>query len=335
MKLHGKYLKYYFVLLAILIIVAMLNLRLGSVWISWDDFRMILSGREANTSLYTIVWEYRFPKLLVAAAAGSGLGLAGLLMQTMFRNPIVGPYVLGLSSGSGLAVALLIMTGIAVFPKLNSAYAISAAAIGGSSAVLLLNLALYKKVKRTEVLLIAGLMIGAFSGAVLSILSVFAPAEKLQRYFFWTMGNLTVTQPLYLWMIGIGVGTIYFLAFTKVKYLNLLLLGDDYVVSSGVNLKRLHLFVIILTGILTGLITAVTGPLAFTGLIIPHITRMIFRTEMLQYLIPGVFLTGSGFMILTDIVAQLPGSTMVLPVNSITALLGAPLVVHLLLRNLR
>ncbi len=326
---------HYTVLILMLILISGLNLRIGSVWIPWDMFLRILSGDEVSASLHAIVWQYRFPKLIVAFAAGSGLGLAGLLMQTMFRNPIVGPYVLGLSSGSGLAVALVIMLGLSVLPGLQSVYGISMAAVAGSVAVLSFNLFLFRFLRRTEVLLIAGLMIGAFSGAILSILSVYVPAEKLQRYFFWTMGNLSVAQPVFLWILGLGIPLFFLLTAGRIKYLNLLLLGDDYVRSAGVDLNRLHLFIILISGIITGLITAVTGPLAFVGLIIPHITRMVFKTQLLQYLIPGVFLIGGIFMVATDLAAQLPGHTGILPVNSITALIGAPLVVHLLIRNLK
>ncbi len=330
-----SYFKLFLGLVLVLILVSLINLRTGSVWIPWHDFTRVISGQLSDSGYHTIVWQYRMPKLLVAAMAGAGLGLAGLLLQTMFRNPIVGPYVLGISSGSGLAVALVMMSGLAYFSGIHSAYILSLAAIAGSFLVLAFNLFLFEQLRKTEILLIAGLMIGAFSGAVLSILSVYAPAEQLQRYFFWTMGNLTVSRPVFLWILGLGVPLLFIISASKIKYLNLLLLGDDYVRASGVRLDRLRWFIILISGILTGLITAVTGPLAFVGLIIPHITRMIFRTQMLQYLIPGVFLTGATFMIAADVISQLPGRAGVLPVNSITALLGAPLVIHLLLRNSR
>ncbi len=321
-------------LLFFIIFISIVNLRLGSVWIPRENFwALFFSTNNVQPHFETILFSYRIPKLITAFLAGASLGLSGLLMQSLFRNPIVGPYILGLSGGSGLAVALVVMGGLAGLNIFHSDFIISLAAIVGSALVLLLDLLLFIKLKRTEILLIAGLMIGAFSSAVLSLLSFFAPARELQQYFFWTMGNLGNTSTLELWGLGITLIVIFFLSIGKSKFLNLMLLGDDYFKASGYSLLHMRLFIIITSGILTGFVTSITGPLVFVGLIVPHLARMIFKTEMHQYLIPAVILIGGGFMISTDIISQLPGQQGVLPINSITALIGAPLVIHLLIRN--
>jgi len=192
---------------------------------------------------------------------------------------------------------------------------------------------LFKRLRRPEILLVAGLMIGAFSGALLSILVFYMPAAQLQKYTFWTTGNLGNTTTAQWLTMAVAVTAAYILAARQIKYLNLKLLGDGYLQAAGASPRRLHLFIILVSGIVTGIITAVTGPLAFTGLIVPHLARLIFRTQMHQYLIPAVFLTGGIFMLAVDLISQLPGKPGVLPVNSITALIGAPLVIHLLLKT--
>jgi len=325
----------FFILILLTLFLALADLRWGSVYMSWKEF-FYVSLRPHEESLgHVILWEYRIPKMLTAIFAGSGLALAGLLLQSLFRNPIVGPYVLGISSGAGLAVALLLALGAPAGLSEGNPYAVSVAAMAGAVAVLAFDLLLFKKLKKPEILLIAGLMVGAFSGAALSILAFGMPAASLQRYFFWTTGNLGNLSITELILLGSGVALAYMAAATRIKYLNLMLMGDEYLQAAGVNPSRLHAGIILLTGLLTGLITAFTGPLAFTGLIVPHLSRLILGSRSHQHLIPGVLITGAAFMLAVDLLSRLPGRPDVLPVNSITALIGAPLVIHLLIKNTR
>ncbi len=325
-----------FIFLAIVFLLSVfLNLRMGSVWIENQTFWQILTRNLQGSTEYLLLWQYRLPKLLVAIGVGAGLGLAGLLMQTLFRNPIVGPYVLGLSGGSGLAVALLMLGGSWLGWHMDSPGWIVLAAGLGSIIVLWIDIMLFKILKSTASLLIAGLMIGAFSGALLSVLVYFSQAEQLQHYTFWTMGRLGNTTSgerfIFLFIVVSGYLTAIFL----IRYLNQLLVGESYARSMGISLEKISLYIIILTGILTGAVTAIAGPVAFVGLVVPHLARMFFNTQMHRILLPAVFLMGSILMIWTDMISQLPGSDWILPVNSITALIGAPLVIRLLIKGIR
>jgi len=325
----------FFGLALLLVTIAFADIRWGSVAMDSNTFWQSLLHPHAENIYTSILYNYRLPKMFTAFLAGSGLALAGLLLQTLFRNPIVGPYVLGISSGAGLAVALLLGLGAMAAWISGNVYAVSIAAITGSWIVLLINILLFKKLRRPEVLLVAGLMVGAFSGAVLGILAVRMPAAQLQKYFFWTTGNLGNVRPVELSIMAGSVILAYALSLRQIKYLNLMLLGDAYLQAAGYPPRRLHLFIISIAGFITGIITAVTGPLAFTGLIVPHIGRLYFKSYSHQYLLPAVFLIGGAFMIGVDWISQLPGQNGILPVNSITALIGAPLVIHLLIKNAR
>jgi len=324
----------YIFLPAAFLVLAWAELRFGSVWIPWNRFREAFTG-EGSEVYRMIIWDYRFPKMWTAILAGAGLSLAGLLLQTLFRNPIVGPYVLGISSGAGLGIALAMAGALAVFMTRLPVSLTFAAAVAGSTAVLALDIWLYRRIPRPESLLVAGIMAGAFAGAVLGILLIYMPAARLQKYFFWTAGNLGNVPPLELAVMASAVLTAFGWSAGRIKYLNQMLLGDEYAEASGVHLHRLRLEIIILTGMVTGIVTAVTGPLAFTGLMVPHLARLLLRTWQHQYLLPAVFLLGASFMMAVDLVSQLPGAPGTLPVNSITALVGAPWVVWLLLKNNR
>ncbi len=325
-----------FLFLAVVFVLSVfLNLRMGSVWIENQTFWKIITGHLEDSTAYLLLWEYRIPKLIMAISVGAGLGLAGLLMQTLFRNPIVGPYVLGLSGGSGLAVALLMLGGSWLGWQADGPGWIVMAATMGSILVLWVDILLFKILKSTASLLIAGLMVGAFSGALLSILVYFSQAEQLQQYTFWTMGrlgNTTAGERLVLISI-IAAG--YILATFFIRYLNQLLVGESYARSMGISLEKISLLIIVLTGIVTGAVTAIAGPVAFVGLVVPHLARMFFKTQMHRLLLPAVFLMGSILMIWTDMISQLPGSDWILPINSITALIGAPLVIRLLIKGVK
>lgn len=311
---------------------------LGSVSISFSETLKTIfgSGFEQSSSSY-IIWNYRLPKAFTAILVGAGLSLSGLLMQTLFRNPLAGPFVLGISSGASLGAALLIMgsslfSGIFTFSVFND-IALAVASSLGSFLVLLVVLAVSVKIKDTMALLIIGLMFGSITAAIVSVLSYFTKAEKLQQYIYWSfgsLGNLSWYQLLILF-ICMFIGIV--MSIFSIKSLNALLLGENYAKSLGVHLKKSRYIIIIATGLLAGCITAFAGPIAFVGLAVPHVTRQLFHTTDHKILIPAVVCCGAILMLLCDTIAQLPGSVSVLPINAITSIFGAPVVIWLLVRK--
>ncbi len=335
---NPKTYRFAFLLLLIALLASfILNLSLGSVTIPFKSSLNILLGSETNESWYYIVWNYRIPKALTAILVGSGLALSGLLMQTLFRNPLAGPFVLGISSGASLGAALLIMgssifSGITAFSMVNDV-SIAVASSIGSFLVLLAVMAVASKVKDTMALLIIGLMFGSITAAIVSVLSYFSKAEELQQYIFWSfgsVGNLSWSQLLLLFGI-ILIGVV--LSVLSVKALNALLLGENYAKSLGVDLKKARYLVILATGLLAGSVTAFAGPIAFVGLAVPHLARQLFDTTDHKVLVPAVLVYGAILMLLCDTVAQVPNAASVLPINAITSILGAPVVIWLLVRR--
>lgn len=284
-----------------------------------------------------IVLNYRLPKAVTAMLVGSGLGISGLLMQTLFRNPLAGPFVLGISSGASLGVALLIL-GSSVFggvfaTLLVSKWSLVIAASLGSFLVLLAVLMVSIKVRDTMAILIIGLMFASMTAAIVSVLSYFGSAQQLQQYIFWgfgSLGNLSWNE-LFVFFIIYSIGIL--ICFTSLKALNTLLLGENYAKSLGLNINRSRLSIILSTSLLAGSITAFAGPIAFIGLAIPHLTRQVFNTSNHKILVPAVFLFGAIVMLICDSIAQLPNSDYTLPINAITSLVGAPVVIWLLVRK--
>lgn len=330
--------KLQFLLLIVLLLLCFLtNISLGSVKIPVPSVFSSLFGSVENEIWQTIIINYRLPKAITALLVGSGLGISGLLMQTLFRNPLAGPFVLGISSGASLGVALVIL-GSGLFGglfanALVSKWSIVIAASLGSFLVLLAVLAVSSKVRDTMAILIIGLMFGSITAAVVSVLSYFSSAEQLQQYIFWGFGSLSNLswQELSVFFGIYFIGLI--LSITAIKSLNSLLLGDNYAKSLGLNLKQSRLIIIIATSLIAGTITAFAGPIAFIGLAIPHLTRQIFKTSNHKILLPAVFLFGAIVMLICDSIAQVPNSDYTLPINAITALIGAPVVIWLLVRQ--
>ena len=316
----------------------LLNVSSGSVSIPFDDVLSTLFGGTPEIASWEyIIWDYRVPKAFTSILVGGGLSLSGLLMQTLFRNPLAGPFVLGISSGASLGAALLLMgtsllAGYTSFSFLGDVSLAIAASIG-SFLVLLIVMIVAQRVKDTMALLIIGLMFGSITSAIVSVLAYFSSAENLQRFIFWSfgsVGNLSVNQLLLLGgIVALGI----FLSIISIKSLNAFLLGENYAQSLGVSLKKSRLTIIVATGLLAGGITAFAGPIAFVGLAVPHLTRQIFNTMEHKVLIPAVMLYGAILMLLCDTLAQLPNSASVLPINAITSLVGAPVVIWLLVRK--
>lgn len=328
----------FIIISAILIVCFLINISLGSVSIPLKDIFSSLIGNPTEQETWqNIIQNYRLPKALTAIIVGSGLGISGLLMQTLFRNPLAGPFVLGISSGASLGVALVILGsglfGGVLASLFISKWGIVIAASLGSFLVLLAVLAVSLKVRDTMAILIIGLMFASITAAIVSVLSYFGSAEQLQQYIFWgfgSLGNLSWDDVIIL-LIIYSVGIL--MAITSIKSLNTLLLGENYAKSLGLNIKQSRFIIIIATSLLAGTITAFTGPIAFIGLAIPHITRQVFNTSNHKVLLPAVFLFGAIVMLICDSISQLPNSDFTLPINAITSLVGAPVVIWLLVRK--
>jgi iron complex transport system permease protein len=330
-------------LLLILIALFLLSLTLGSVPIPLRQILVILLGGEADKATWTtIVYAFRLPKAITAVLAGAALSVSGLQMQTMFRNPLAGPFILGINSGASLGVALVVLTvgvtGTTLLAGLGllSGFGVVIAASLGAGLVLLLVLFLSRYVD-TMTLLILGLMFGYITGALVSLLLYFSNPERIQAYISWTFGSFGgVTWGQLQVMIPAVVGGLL-LAWLSAKSLNALLLGETYARSLGLNVQRAQAVIVLGTAVLAGTITAFCGPIIFIGVAVPHICRMMFHTADHRILIPAVVLMGAIVALLADLIAQVPGSQVVLPLNAVMALLGVPVVIWVILRrrNLR
>ena len=322
----------------LLIVLFAVNISLGSVSIPLKDiFSSIFGGQASKESWETIIINFRLPKALTAILVGSGLSICGLLMQTLFRNPLAGPFVLGISSGASLGVALLILGASlfgGVFVSLSySSWALATAAFIGSALVLFAVLVAAKTVRNTMSILIIGLMFGSLTAAVISVLAYFSEAAQIQQYLFWSfgsLGNLSWNEiAVFASIYCIGMAAVFFI----IKPLNSYLLGEQYAKSLGMNVKRVRLSILLITSLLTGVITAFSGPIAFIGLAVPHISKMIFNSSNHKILIPASAILGGIILLICDVIAQLPTSEFTLPINAITSLFGAPVVIWLLVRK--
>lgn len=326
------------VLLLSLLLLFAVNLSLGSVRIPLPEiFRILLMGEGTQTVWTDIIWDFRMTKALTCVLAGSALAAAGLQMQTLFRNALAGPDVLGLSSGASLAVALLFMTPASGLNFLASPnpLLLSVAASIGSIAVLIVMLLVARKLDDHVSLLIVGLMVGAATSSVVSVLQYLSKAEEMQVYIIWTFGSLGGLDWTEIKILALALLAGVAFAFSQVKSLNAWLLGDNYARSMGVQVKRARLMFILSAGLLTGAVTAFCGPIAFVGLAVPHLTRLLINTHNHKILLPAVLVGGAALLLFCDILSHLPGSTYVLPINALTALIGAPVVIWIIIRNKR
>jgi len=322
----------------ILVLTLILNISLGQVAIPFREVIKSLLGSTASKDTWEyIIFNFRLPKAITAILVGVGLSTAGLLMQTLFRNPLAGPYVLGLSSGSSLGVAFVIL-GSVVLPAflseiILSSYGIILASCFGSFLVMLLVLLVSQRIRDTATLLIVGLMFSSFTGAIVSVLTYFSSADQLQRFTFWSMGSLgnLSWQNLLILTITILIGLA--LSLFSIKSLDALLLGENYAKSMGLNLKKSRYTIVFATSILAGSITAFVGPIAFVGLAVPHLSKLLFQTSNHKILFWSTIVIGGILMLFCDTISQLPGLDFTLPINAITSIIGAPIVVWLLIRK--
>ena len=338
MRSSASYQFSFFLLLLVLGALFILNISLGSVNIPLKEvFKSLVNQHIENETWNYIILNYRLPKAITAILVGCGLSISGLLMQTLFRNPLAGPYVLGISSGASLGVAILILgssiLGGAFSGLAQSQFLISIAASAGSFLVLFAVMLVSKQVKNTMSILIIGLMFSSLTSAVISILAYFSSAENLQQYMFWgfgSLGNLTWKELLVFSSIFIIA---CFLILPVIKPLNSLLLGENYARSIGINIQKTKNLILIATSLFTGVITAFAGPIAFIGLAAPHITKLILKTSNHKLLLPASALLGAIIMLISDTIAQLPNTQYTLPINAITTMFGAPIVIWLLVRK--
>ncbi|HEX2908499.1 MAG TPA: iron ABC transporter permease [Phototrophicaceae bacterium] len=317
-----------------------LSLAVGSVNIPLHEIITILTGGEATRAAWSsIILNFRLPKALTALLAGAALSVSGVQMQTLFRNPLADPYVLGISSGASLGVALVILaagtTGSVLLAGLGllGDFGLAAAAAFGAAVVLALVLLVARRVQSVVTLLILGLMFGYVTGALVSLLMYFSIADHVQIYLSWTFGSFggVTWNQMRVFAPAIIGGLV--IALMLVKPLNALLLGETYARSLGVNVRQLRRWLILSTALLAGAVTAFCGPIGFLGIAVPHLCRGIFGTSDHRTLIPASILLGGMVALLADWVAQVPGSQIILPLNAITALLGAPVVIWIILRR--
>lgn len=319
----------------LLILFSFADILIGSVHIPLKEFFNYFTGGELKEQYKTIITEFRIPKMITAVLAGFALSVAGLQMQTIFRNPLAGPYVLGISSGAGLGVALLLLSPISVF--IGSAAGISwltsIFAWLGAGMVLLIIFSVSIRVKDVMTILIIGVLFGSAVSAVVSVLQYFGDQAQLKTFVIWTMGSLSgvTNEQLVVLLPSVLAGLI--ISMFSVRVLNILLIGESYAKTSGLNLLFARIIIFASTSLLAGTITAFCGPIGFIGIIVPHLARMLFKTANHKILIPASAVIGAILILISDIISQLPGYSGTLPINSVTAILGIPIVIRIILKT--
>lgn len=326
-------------LAALMLLLFLLDLVLGSVSVPIGQvFSALLEPSSSDPGVVSILHQFRIPKALTALLAGAALSVAGLQMQTVFRNPIAGPDILGVSSGASLGVALFVLsTGCFwhdswLFTGAGS-WGIVIAATLGAACMMLLIVAVAGRLRDLMTVLILGLLV---SGAILSavnVLQYFSSESALKSFVIWTMGSLGSTTRDQLSVLFPAVLAGLLTAFLSTKFLDAFLLGENYARSMGVNIRLSYIVVFASTSVLAGSVTAFCGPIGFVGIIVPHLARKMFKTTLHRRLIPGTMLLGASVMLAGDLLSQLPGSGTTLPINSVTALLGVPVVVWIIFSN--
>lgn len=316
----------------------MLNLLVGSVHIPADEVVRLLTGHSgSNPSWQFIVLQSRLPQALTALLSGGALAVSGLMLQTAFRNPLAGPDVFGINSGAGLGVALVMLAMGGSLTAGNTTFtgfmAVLLAAFAGAMLVTAVIFAFSSMMRNNVMLLIVGLMIGYLTNSAISLLNFFATEEGVRSYMIWGMGNFSSVSmaqiPLFASVTLIGLIATILL----VKPLNAMLLGTQYAENLGFNIKRLRNILLIITGLLTAVVTAFCGPVAFIGLAVPHMARLLLRTDNHRLLLPGTILCGMVVALLCNLICSLPGRAGIIPLNAVTPLIGAPVIIYVIVRR--
>ncbi|EGK01745.1 iron ABC transporter permease [Dysgonomonas gadei] len=322
---------------ASILLFFILNLVLGTISIPVGSIWNILSGTGDEPLIWqNIIWKSRFPQTLTALVAGAGLSISGLQMQTVFRNPLAGPSELGISSGASLGVAFIILLSGSIAGTALSTLgffgevAVSVAAIAGAMTVMAIIIAISQRIRGNVILLIIGVMIGYIATAIIGVLKFFSNDEDVRAYVIWGLGSFAKVSGNQVYTFVFIMAVLIPLSFLLIKTLNLMLLGDGYARNLGLNIKRARLYVICCSCVITAIITAYCGPIVFLGLAVPHLCRTIFVSSDHRILMPAVTLTGASLALLCNLIARMPGFEGALPINSVTALIGAPIVISVL-----
>lgn len=336
--MHNKGLQYGIATGAVILLLFMLNLLVGSVHIPADEVVRLLTGHSgSNPSWQFIVLQSRLPQALTALLSGGALAVSGLMLQTAFRNPLAGPDVFGINSGAGLGVALVMLAMGGSLTAGNITFtgfmAVLLAAFAGAMLVTAVIFAFSSMMRNNVMLLIVGLMIGYLTNSAISLLNFFATEEGVRSYMIWGMGNFSSVSmaqiPLFASVTLIGLIATILL----VKPLNAMLLGTQYAENLGFNIKRLRNILLIITGLLTAVVTAFCGPVAFIGLAVPHMARLLLRTDNHRLLLPGTILCGMIVALLCNLICSLPGQAGIIPLNAVTPLIGAPVIIYVIVRR--
>lgn len=326
MKHSGRWI----LLLTVFLTLLFLHFQSGEITVSFVDIYNSIFHYNENQTTHILFLEFRLPRIIMALIAGASLSVAGMLMQTMFNNPLAGPYILGINSGASLLVAIGILSGFSLF---QSTGGLIGAALIGSFLVGSLMLLLAGKIRSNIGLLLVGIMISSFIGSIISFLEAGSNAEKLRNFTLWSMGSLQHVQLNQIVPILGVVFSAFIGVFFCVKPLNILVLGEVSANSLGINTKRLNLVIILLTAILAGVVTAFCGPIAFVGLAVPNVTRMFFKTRNHRILLFANLIIGSIFMLICDILILQLEHLMVIPINVLTSFIGAPFVIYVVFKS--
>lgn len=326
------------VVLCSIVLFLVFNLALGTISIPFTDVVRILLGRETGGEevWHNIIWKSRYPQTITALVAGAGLSISGLQMQTVFRNPLAGPSELGISSGASLGVATMVLLSGSISQKALSRMgfmgeiAITVAAIIGAMAVMALIMIISQKVRGNVVLLIMGVMIGYIANAIIGVLKFFSNDEDVRSYVIWGLGSFAKVSGNQVTIFVVLMLVLMPISFLLIKTLNLMLLGENYARNLGLNYRRSRHLVILCSCVLTAIVTAYCGPIVFLGLAVPHLCRTLFVTSNHIVLMPAVTLVGASLALLCNLIARMPGFEGALPINSVTALIGAPIVISVL-----
>ena len=337
MRPGKSYFRIYAAIAVSLVVLIIMNLILGSVIIPFRELFASITNNSSISYVNDILWNFRIPKVITALLAGVALSVCGLQMQTLFRNPLADPFILGISSGAGLGVALFVMGssafGITMAGSIFFNLGIAAAAWAGAAGVTLLILLVSHRLKENSSLLIFGIMIGSITSAIITLIQYFSSSSELKAFVTWTMGSFSGLTNAQIWIMSMLVVPGIVLSIYNIKELNILLQGEAYAKSLGLNLERTRRRILIATTLLAGSITAFCGPIGFIGIAVPHIARLLFRNADHKVLVPATALTGAAIMVFTDMVAQLPGQSGVIPINTVSALIGVPVILYLIMKS--
>lgn len=327
----------YILLFLATLLLVLLDLSVGSTFVPFKTVLSILLSSKDAVGDESVLLLFRLPRTLMAIIVGSGLAVSGLLMQTLFRNPLAGPYVLGISSGASVGVAIVAMAS-ALFPGVlalyfGSVWGIAIASFLGAMLVMFLVLLASVKISDSVSLLIVGIMFGSLATALVSILQYFSDPSQIKFFLLWTFGSLSGVSLSELKVLIIPYLAGIAVSFYAMKGLNALLMGENYARNVGINVRQIRWLLILSTSLLTGTLTAFTGPIGFIGVAVPHIARYLFRTSDHKTLMPATFLIGISLMLACDIISQMPGSQSTLPLNAVTSLFGAPIVILVIFRS--